>query len=346
MRNVMQMCCLLMVFAGVLLGLTLPAAAAETPAALPDWQVWSQAPLFPWDDQAAATSPYSQALNAKLDLTRRGKAGDARVYRIRRENLQYDRAGKPLTRMVAEGTIRRTLLREESPGTWVERFAWERFAVANTSSPTEMPVPVEQPRAKGISYEYSPSHYDYVNVPADWSQVQDEMAGYLMKVIAMDFSGFDAVLLGAREKFGADLTIGKTDRAARWSEPMKIGKTNSSDTAAHYRLGEMVTTVAGLTRRSGEPCVLLWFSADGNDLVQDVSTPQVTMRARGTEYFRGEVAVSLRDGRVVGGEIFGPLPWVLEMGIGGQPAKEQPAAGVIQEVSVWEVLPTPTAEAK
>jgi hypothetical protein len=123
----------------------------------------------------------------------------------------------------------------------------------------------------------------------------------------------------------------------RWEQTLAIGKATKQGEAGQYRLGELIVSAAGVTRRNGEPCLLLWFSADGNEVRQDVSNEQMTMRLHGTEYFRGEMAVSLLDGHVVAGELFGPLPWVMEMGFGGQPPTEQPAAGVIQQVSLWEV---------
>jgi hypothetical protein len=61
------------------------------------------------------------------------------------------------------------------------------------------------------------------------------------------------------------------------------------------------------------------------------------MKMRSTEYFRGEIAASLLDGHLVSMELWGPLPCVMEMGMGGQPAKEQPIGAIIQQLSMWEV---------
>jgi hypothetical protein len=104
-----------------------------------------------------------------------------------------------------------------------------------------------------------------------------------------------------------------------------------------YQLGEATTTVAGITRCLGVPCALIWNSAEGNSVEQKTSSPQFTMHMDGTEYFRAELAVSLLDGHIVAAEVWGPVISVIELGLSKQQAKELPNAGVLQQVSLWEV---------
>lgn len=311
-----------------------PTLAAEGPAAT--GQLWTERPVLPWDEQAVGKGEWASLLDRKLDLSRRGKAGETRRYRVRRENVMYDRIGQPLTRMLAEGLVERTLLRETEPGVWTERITWLKFASHNTQVPGEVPAPQEVAGAAGLSYEFAPKTFDYVNIPADFSRIQDSMAAYLIKVMAMDYTGFDA--LAAMVRPGAAATgIGATHIEPRWQQGIEITRPAAADTVGRYLLSEMIAAVAGVTRRNGEPCALIWFAAEGNNVEHDFTTGPVTMKFRGTEHFWGEVAVSLRDGRVVGGELRGPLPWRMEMGLGGEAPKEMPTYGVVQQVSVWEV---------
>jgi hypothetical protein len=279
---------------------------------------------------------WSGLLDRKLDLARKGKVGETRWYEFRRENVMYDRTGKPANRMVTQGRIMRTLQREEQPGMWRERVEWRSFSVAQTQGPTQALALQDVPGAVGVGFDFFPTQFDYINIPADFSRTGNELTGYLMKVASMDVAGFDAIKMAVRERFGGAVQIGQTERTPRWQQSMQIGKATKEGEAGRYQLGELVVSAAGITRRNGEPCLLLWFSADGNEVTQNVSNEQMSMRMRGTEYFRGEMAVSLLDGRVVAGELFGPLPWVMEMGFGGQPSTEQPTSGVIQQVSLWE----------
>ena len=309
-------------------------AAPQPPAE--QSEIWGWWPMVPWDDRPVAASAWADALNQPLDLTRKGETGDRHRYQIKRVNLTVDREGKVLNRMVAEAQLLRTLVSEVEPGVWVEDCEWERFATAMGMSPNEYPVAQERPSARGISFEFSPREFDYVNPSADFARVGDEAAGYLLKVLTMDAMGWDAVLLSLRDETGGKVRIGEMQRHTEW-EPWDITAVTGGGSVGRYHAGEMQIGIAGLTRRQGEPCALLWFSMEGNEVTQKIDSPQVALDMKSTEYFRGEIAASLVDGRVVAMEIWGPLPCVMKMGFGGEPATEQPIGAIIQQLSMWEV---------
>jgi hypothetical protein len=306
-------------------------------------QIWGSWQVVPWDGQQAVGSPWADVLNRPLDLSRRGKAGERHRYQIKRVNLTVDREGKVVSRMVAEAQLLRTLVREAEPGIWVEQCEWERFATGMGMGPNDYPTPQDVPGAQGISYEFSPRTFDYVNPPAEFSRIEHEATGYMLKVLTMDAMGWDAVGLSVRDESGGTVHIGDMWRHTEW-EPWDITSVTGEGTVGQYHAGEMQIGIAGLTRVDGEPCVLIWFSMEGNVVTQNMDTPQVALDMRSTEYFRGEIAVSLLDGRVVAMEIWGPLPCVMKIGVGGQPATEQPIGAIIQQVSMWEVPAEPGGE--
>ncbi len=317
------------------------ASANEGEAAAPQEaaersEIWGWWPVVPWDDRPVAQSQWADVLNQPLDLTRKGEAGEEHRYRIKRINLTLDREGKVLSRVVAEAELARTLVREAEPGLWVEHCEWQRFATGMGMCPSDYPTPQEMPDARGISYEFSPRTFDYVNPPADFARVGNDAAGYLLKVLTMDAMGWDSVLLSLRDETGGKVRIGDMWRHTEW-EPWDITAVSGEGNVGRYNAGEIQTSISGLTRFRGEPCVLIWFSMEGNEVTQNMETPQVTLDMKSTEYFRGEIVVSLLDGRVVAMEIWGPLPCVMKMGFGGQPATEQPIGAIIQQVSMWEI---------
>lgn len=306
-------------------------------------QIWGPWQVVPWDDQQAVGSPWADVLNRPLDLSRKGEAGERHRYQIRRINLTVDREGKVVSRMIAEAQLLRTLVREAEPGVWVEQCEWQRFATGMGMSPNDYPTPQDVPGAQGISFEFSPRTFDYVNAPVDFSALGDEAAGYLLKVLTMDVMGWDAVLLSVRDESGGAAHIGDMWRNTEW-EPWDITSVTGEGSVGQYHAGEMQTSIAGLTRINGEPCVLIWFSMEGNVVTQNMDTPQFALDMRATEYFRGEIAASLVDGRVVAMEIWGPLPCVMKMGFGGQPPTEQPIGAIIQQISMWEVPAEPEGD--
>jgi hypothetical protein len=328
---------------GALLALAALAAPSagqneQAPSRSPEGKskIWGWWPLVPWDAQPVKDSAWANALNQPLDLARKGKAGDVLRYEIKRTNLSVDREGKILSRMTAEGRLSRTLLREAEPGIWVERCVWERFAAAQGMGPNDYPVPQELLGEKRIPFEFSPRTFDYVNPKADFENLGNEALGYLLKVLTMDAAGWDAVLLSLRDEFGGKVRIGDIFRQVDW-KPWDISRVGGEGTVGQYQVGEMQVSVVGLTRLHGEPCVLIWISMEGNRVTQKMDTAQVALNMKSTEYFRGEIAASLLDGRLVGMELWGPLPCILELGFGGQPPKEQPIGAIIQQVSMWEI---------
>jgi hypothetical protein len=306
-------------------------------------KIWGWWPLVPWDNQPVTASGWAKILNEPMFLARRGKPGDIRHYDIKRTNLTVDREGRPLSRMVAEGRLSRTLLREAEPGVWVEKCVWERFAAAQGLDPNSYPVPQEMLGEKRISFEFSPRAFDYVNPPVDLASLGNEVFGYLLNVLTMDAAGWDTILLSLHDQFGGKVRIGDTWREVDW-KPWDITRVGGEGTVGQYQVGEMQVSVIGLTRSQGVPCVLIWISMEGNRVTLDMDTPQVLLKMRSTEYFRGEIAASLLDGHLVAMELWGPLPCIMEMGMGGQPLKEQPFGAIIQQVSMWEVPAGPKKE--
>ncbi len=342
LRNTLGICIVLLALAAVAAPASGQSEQAAPKPSEGESKIWGWWPLVPWDGQPVKASAWAKVLNNPIDLTRRGKAGDKRRYQIKRINLTVDREGKVLNRMVAEGTLSRTLLREAEPGLWVEHCVWERFAAAQGMGPNEYPVLQELLGDKSISFEFSPRTFDYVNPPGDFDSLGPEAFGYLLKVLTMDAAGWDSVILALRDEFGSKVRIGDISRTSNF-EPWDISRIEGEGSYGQYQVGEMQISVIGLTRFHGEPCVLIWISMEGNKVTQKLDTPQVALNMRSTEYFRGEIAASLLDGHILAMEIWGPLPCVMEMGFGGQPPKEQPIGAIIQQVSMWEI---PSAEKK
>jgi len=322
----------------LLTGLTAALAADTGPAGPPRSNVWGPWQVLPWDGEPVADTAWAEALNRPLDLTRKGQPGEQRRYQVRRINLQVDREGRVLNRMVTEAQLHRVLVEEVQPGLWRERCTWERFAAGQGLGPGDYPTPQDIPLGEGIAFDFSPDTFDYVNPGADFSSAGGELTGYLLKVLTMDAMGAEALVLAARSELGPSPRIGDTFRHSQW-EPWDITRVGEGDGAVgRYQLGEMQVSIAGLTRWRGEPAVLIWFSGEGNEVTQEVETPEFAMNMHGIEYFRGQLAASLVNGRVLAMDLWGPLPCRMEMSFGGV-AQEVPIAGFVQQVSLWEVPP-------
>ncbi|MGB7294421.1 MAG: hypothetical protein WBC70_02440, partial [Candidatus Aminicenantales bacterium] len=201
-RNMLGACCLMLVLAPMAGPAAGQGEQAKSPSPEGESKIWGWWPLVPWDGQPVKASSWAKALNEPIDLTRKGKPGERLRYRIKRINLSVDREGKILSRMTAEGELSRTLLREAEPGIWVEKCVWEKFGAAQGMGPNDHPVPQDLLGDKSISFEFSPRTFDYINPPGNFESIVPEVFGYMLKVLTMDATGWDAVLLSLRDQFG------------------------------------------------------------------------------------------------------------------------------------------------
>jgi hypothetical protein len=338
MRRVMM----LAVWLGACLAMVLPRAmGAEAPAQeKPESAVWGELAAMPWEAESVTASDYAELLNRPVDLARRGKPGEKRVYEIRRVNLNLDREGRILNRAVSEGRVVRTLVEEVEPGRWSERFEWERFGQGMGMMPEQYPTAAEVEAARGMAYDYDPRTFDFVNAPMDFASLGNPMTGYMMKVLAMDLHGWDAMVYGLRADVGPKVHIGEGTHWEAEKAPFRIAGVGGPEDFGGYLLGESRIMLAGLTRWQGEPCALVWFAAEGNDVTQDIETPEIELHMKGGEYFRALVAVSLVDGHIVAGELSGPVITRMRMGFGGQEPSELPLAAGVGTVSIREVRPS------
>jgi hypothetical protein len=339
-RNILRICMIIWVIATSALFCPGQQGMDEKHLPLEESKIWGWWPRVPWDKEPVAASAWPEVLNQPITIIRTGKPGDKNRYQIKRINLTLDRQGKVVSRITAEGELFRELSREAEPGIWIENCKWERFAAAQGMGPKDYPDLQELPDARGVSFEFSPRTFDYINPPADFTRLEDEALGYLLKILTIDAISGDSILLAIHNRFGSKVHIGDTWRQTEW-KPWEITYAGSKEPAVSYHAGEMQISIVGLTRFSGEPCVLVWFSMEGNSVIHNMETPQLTLKFKSTEYFRGELAASLLDGRLVAVELWGPLPCIMEMGIGGKSPAEQPFGAIIQQVCMWEIPSTP-----
>jgi hypothetical protein len=316
-------------------------AEAGSPAA-PESVVWGEAIAMPWDEQPVEGTSPETLLNTALDLTRRGEAGEVRTYETRRVNLTCGRRGELVNRVVSEARVRRTLLEEIGPNVWRERIEWERFGWGMAAGADQYPVVADFPGAQGTAYDFTPGEFEHVNVPADFERVGDPMIGYQMKVLAMDVHTWDGLIHSLREDVGSRIAIGAALRAGMQGAA-SISEVGGEGEVGTYDFGESTLTMAGVTRCQGEPCALIWYAADGNRVRQKLSNPSIAIEMDGAEYFRALIAVSLRDGHLVAGELWGPIVMEMKLGFDGEAPTIQPMSAIVGSVSIWEVSSTESA---
>ncbi len=289
----------------------------------------------PWDEAPVGPSPWAEALNGAFDLRLRGQAGQEHRYEIWRQNVNYDKIGRPVGKTISIATCRHALLRETRPGIWTQKIIWEKFAYGSSISASAEPVPKEIEAARGIAYDYFPPAFDIINPPGDFARIGEPLTAYALKVLCMDMAMFDSLPLKLTAGTKAGVRIGDSAENGGWTDALKIGEKKTREVTGTYQLGGAAVGIAGLTRCQGEPGILICYSSEGNAIKQEMGGGTAALRMEGTEYFRGSLTVSLVDGHVVAGELSGFVPMVI--GAPGQAAAEIPVKGVLQQVGLREV---------
>jgi hypothetical protein len=289
----------------------------------------------PWGETPVGPSPWAEALNGTFDLRLRGKAGQEHRYEIWRQNVTYDKLGRPVNKTISLATCRHALLRETQPGIWTQKVIWEKFAYGQSISASVDPAPKDIEAARGIAYDYFPPAFDGLNPPGDFARIGEPLAAYALKVLCMDMAMFDSLPLKLTAGKKAGVGIGASAENGGWTDALKIGEKKTREVRGTYQLGGAAVGIAGLTRCQGEPCVLIVYSSEGNTIKQEMGGGPAALRMEGTEYFRGSMTVSLVDGHVVAGELSGFIPMVI--GAPGQASAETPVKGVLQQASLREV---------
>ena len=291
--------------------------------------------LPPWVS-AGTPAAENSLMSRTIDLRRRGSPGEDRRWTIRRVNLALDARGRTLTRSVYEGDVDVTLVEETGPGSWSRSVTWARYAVGEAQGDDAVGELIDHPAVVGLSYVVrapeGESPAEALAIDADFSRAGPGLGANMLRVLALDVNSWTPTIAMLRAGLGDEVRIGDSVCVAPWDIAIELGAGGSS-----YRLGETVVSVVGLTTVGGEDAALIWFAAEANDVVQAVEMGPARVTVRGVEYFRGTVAVSLTDGRVMAGTLSGPLISQMRMTTPDGSESELPVAATVQEVSFQEV---------
>jgi len=300
------------------------AAGQEAPPAEPsDIRPWDGTPVV-----APAPDP-----DDSLDLRPDRVPGPRRLRLVRRNDIVVD-DGRIDSRLRAEVVLSRSPAEGAGARPREEIVEWDayRFGFAQGGTPLE---PAAFPRASEIAFRWVPGETDLLASPVDVSGLVDGVAGVFLQAMLLDATTWDALLDELVDRVGSRVAIGTIVRIPAWDAGRPLPGPSGTP-SGDYRMGPTRIEVAGITRVGGEPCALLWFSTEGSEVTQSFELGTVSIAMAGGEWFRGTMAVSLVDGRVVRGELWGPVVQRVETRLGDGGPTER-SSTTIQSVALWEI---------
>ena len=267
-------------------------------------------------------------LDDPIPILRRGEPGETRRYQVTRVNRALSATGAVMLVSRADGILDRVLEKEVAPGQWTERFTWKEYRFGSGAVGATSVEPSIFPAATGFSYQVDPRTTDLESHSQPVVGMPPGESASLFAVLRLDTWGFEAGMSELRKLGRATLQIGEDIELGVSPGADRIGA-EAGELEGTYKLGSHSLQVVGLTKcGDGETCLRLAFSAEGNAVKQD--TPMVSLD--GHEYFSGSVEFSVEDGRLVEGDLWGPLVATFT-----QSGAALPIAGVMQEVRIREV---------
>lgn len=282
----------------------------------------------------------TDGLNAQVDegdassavdawrLDRIGHDGDTATYRIWRENLTVGRDGTVLSTIEASGMLTRTLLEEVASGVWRERVSWREYEYGEGAPGTAGPDPQPIEEAVGVSYDIDPREdpLSWLNTPG--TDMTPGPASMLFTVLVLDAWSWDGLIDELRRAGYNAVRPGETVALDAWSEARDTGS-GTSGLSGRYRLGATEVTVVGLAVcGDSRECLRLSFRVGPNEVVQEMPGIKIS----GQEYIAGTADLSLDDGSLVRGELWGPLIATFHAN-----GATLPVSGVLQRVTTSRI---------
>lgn len=250
--------------------------------------------------------PEMAAIPDKVPLKLRYRVGDQLFYRLTRlnNNFRIDGTKAGEQRVVAYFT--RVRLPDDDQGRVQERFTWKsfQFGQSMTAAPAKLTVFKE---AENFSLVYSVNE-ELAIEKFDFSSLPRTMDGFMFMILSWDAVTFDglvrptpALVIPDEAPLGAEFEDKTGPRDFRFSFPPL-----ATDSKYSFS-GKGWVKLVGLSRVKGVPCALMQAGQMENRVEMDLHFKPLDIKTRGFEHFWAQTYLSLEDGRIVRGELVGPV---------------------------------------
>jgi len=273
--------------------------------------------LFLADFSTAEVRIGKKSIPEILPLKLRYKAGETLYYRLVRQNFNFKMDGTRSGEMKAVAYFIRTRLEDDSQGRVNERFTWKSFWFGQTltSSPLKL---VEFKQAENFSLLYSANDAEAIN-KFDFSSLPRTFDGFFFMIMTWDAVTFDGAIrpteylsIPDEARIGAEFSDKHGSYDLAFSYPPLVTDSKYSFSGKNW------VKVLGVSLVRNIPCAIIEFANLENRVDMNILLKPMEIRTRGFEHFWGKTYLSLKDGRVVRGELFGPVAMLQDIQTQGQ----------------------------
>ena len=285
--------------------------------------------------QSAVSSGDAQALvNSPLPLMPRYEQGRPLYDTLTRHDVIFTLEGAKTSEHKSVSHFIRTRGADGADGRIREQFRWASFRWGKTNGPDEVLKTREVKEAQGWTLEFSMADSDLPEA-ADFSDLQRDWGGFHFRIAVYDAITFDGMSrptarlpLPEEAPIGAEVKATDGGRVFDFGFPPLFSK-------FEYTLGRKHSArILGVSLVDDVKCAIVEFSGPENKFESTLNLQGVEVAGHGFEHFWGKTYLALDDGRILKGELVGPVTQVLDILIPGQEQPRRQQQLIMQHVTL------------
>jgi len=273
-------------------------------------------------------------LSEPVRLQIRYAIGETLYYRLVRRSDFIAMDGSTFGGHEVTAYFTRTRIEDDGQGRVQEEFKWKHFAYSQTISAGQQPVLTTLDEAEDYALTVSVEDEDVIE-KFDFSDLPRTITGMWFMIMSWDAITFDGPVRAQNHfdvpvaaHLGTEMVSTRPPHDFNFAYPPIL-------TDSKYRFsGNLRARILGITELGGTPCAIVDFSDAGNTIEMNMKLGPIESRNRGYEHFWGTTCVSLDDGRIVRGELIGPVLQVQDMIMSGQDEHQHMEYLVLQKLQM------------
>jgi len=281
--------------------------------------IWVFLFSFPWT-LAWSAKQDKAALPEAVPLKLRYEVGETLHYRVIRLNNNFRMDGTKSGEMKIVTHFTRTRLPNDAAGRVQERFVWKRFEFGQslTSAPAKL---TEFKEAGDFSLVYSVNDGDAI-YKLDFSSLPRTFPGFVFMILTWDAVTFDGLTRPTQYLSVPDTApIGAEFKETREAPDLIFSYPPLVNESKYHFSGKGWIRVNGISLIKGIPCVIVESANLENTVEMNLNIQSMSIKTQGLEHFWAKTYLSLDDGRIVRGELVGPVAMVQDV---RTPGREKP----------------------
>lgn len=260
------------------------------------------------------------SLAEPLPLKLRYKVGETLFYRLTRQNLNFRMDGTKFMEQQVITYFTRTRLEDDSLGRVQEKFTWKGFWLGQTMAPYPLKM-AEFKEGEDFSFVYSVNDADAIR-RLDFSSLPRTFDAFFFMILTWDAVTFDGLVRPTQHLAIPDQArLGTEFRDTQGPSDLLFSFPPLVSDSKYTFSGKSWVKVMGVSRVKDLPCLVLESANLENRVEMNLHIKPLDIATRGFEHFWAKTYLSLEDGRVVRGELVGPVAMTQDI---SRPGLEKP----------------------